>query len=199
VSQLKQATRGFRQHAFIDLFHSQLRVMREETESLGQYLVLRDHTHSHFCTGSQVTERPTLRELVTAVVPTRSLVTVRDPVDSYASLKAMKWLHFSPGTFDEYCNRYLAFISRYAEVPIVRYEDLVARPGETMEVVAELMGLPFDDGFMSLQSVFKLTGDSGRRDGPIALRERRVEAIELRKSAFEFESYRELVGLLGYD
>jgi hypothetical protein len=199
VSQLRQATRGFRPEALVDLFSSQLRVIYNEADSDGQYLVIRDHTHSHFCTASEIADRPTVRELVAAVAPVRSIVTVRHPVDSYVSLKAMKWIHFHPGTFEEYCQRYIEFLSRYAETPVVRYEDLVDRPAETMTVVADLLALPFDESFMSLQSVFRLTGDSGRRDGPIGPRERRAEAVELHRDSGGIESYRALLGMLGYD
>lgn len=70
-------------------------------------------------------------------------------------------------TLDEYCRRYLAFLDVYVDVPIVKYEDLVHDPKNTMSKVCEYLDLPYSCDFEQLHAIFNLTGDSGRRGSVI--------------------------------
>jgi hypothetical protein len=198
ISLVRQATRDVDESLIVELFRTQLKCLHENALSLGQYLVIRDHAHSHFCTGTHVPDRQTLLELIEHAFPVRSVVTVRDPIDSYASLVEQKWLHFSPKTFDEYCRRYLAFLDRYAALPMIRYEDFVASPEHVMKHISDLLGLPFSPDFIDLFMAFRMTGDSGRVAAAIGHRMRRPLAAELADQPAQSPSYRALALRLGY-
>lgn len=188
-----QGTRPATQADIIESFLVLLKSTLEKTRLSGGYLVLRDHSHSHFCVGSFVRERPTLRELVGRIAPTLSLVTVRNPIDSYTSLVRNRWVHFKPETFEEYCSRYLAFLDAHRGLPVVSYEDLVRDPSVTMKVVCQILKLPFEETFGQLHAVFALTGDSGRRSKHIGHRPARDERRGYEIEAVESPSYKVLV------
>lgn len=199
VALMRQSTRGASDKLVEKLFHTQMRVMHAEATALGQRLVLRDHAHSHFCVGPAVPERPSFRELMPADMPLLSVVTVRHPLDSFASLSELGWIHFEPGNIDEYCKRYLAFLQRHDGIAIVRYEDLTAEPESTMRDVCRRLDLSFNDDFQSLFSVFRLTGDSGRSGDTLEPRARRPSAQALANAAKDSVHYAELISKLQYN
>lgn len=197
--QLRQSTRGTSESLLVRLFAGNLRLIHAETSSLGQRLVLRDHAHSHFCVGPEVPPRPTLREMLPAELPALSVVTVRHPYDSLASLINNGWVHFQPGTLDEYCRRYLAFLDRHADLPVLQYEAFVERPVETMRTICTILRLPFAEGFVEVFDVFKLTGDSGRAGQHIEPRPRRPLPAALRDEVAHSPACAALCRRLDYD
>jgi len=108
ISLTKQGLLKLDNEVLIRLFLQNLDIIHAETVAKGYRLLLRDHTHGHFLTGPEIRKRPTMLFLVRSCFKTKSLVTVRDPVDSFLSLEAHGWFHFEPKTFDEYCRRYNA-------------------------------------------------------------------------------------------
>jgi hypothetical protein len=196
---LRQSTRGTSEALIAELFHGELAVVHLEATRRGQRLVVRDHAHSHFCRGPAIPDRPTLRELVRAVAPVRSLVTVRHPVDSFASLVTNAWVQFQPQDIDTYCQRYMAFLDAHGDVDVVRFEDFATAPEPTMKRICEVLDLPYFDDFQSLFSVFRLSGDSGRSSDLIALPRRRAEATQLLAEADKSQAYHLLSSRLGYD
>jgi hypothetical protein len=199
VTLMRQSTRGTSAELSVAMFLRGLAAIHAEATLMGQRLVLRDHAHSHFCVGTAIPDRPSLREIVASALPVLSVVTVRHPVDSFLSLTANRWLHFQPATFDEYCGRYLAFLRAYEGVPRVRYEDFVAQPRETMRALCALLRLPYLDQFVELFTAFRMTGDSGRGGNVIESKPRRAleesQAREWRASS----RFRELAAELRYD
>lgn len=198
VTLMRQSTRGVNEQLLVELFHGQMRVVHSEASRLGQRLVLRDHAHSHFCNGPAVPGRLNFRALLPDGFPVLSVLTVRHPLDSFASLVDRKWLQFEPGTIDEYSHRYLEFLRQYEGVPQVRYEDFVADPVVIMRGICSLLELPFSPDFGDLFDVFHLTGDSGRRSAVISARPSRPVAAQLQDEALESGAYMQLVGRLGY-
>jgi hypothetical protein len=195
---VRQSTRGADHGLLIDLFQRNLQAVYDTTRRIGQRLILRDHAHSHFCTGRAVAQRPTLRSIVSDRFPVLSALTVRDPLESYTSLAANQWLHFSPATFEEYCQRYIAFLQAYKGVPIIRYEEFTRAPNTTMGLMCEHLQIPFSEQFGDLFGVFTLTGDSGRTGEVIAPRQRREMDNSLASQSSASPSYRLLRDLLGY-
>ena len=195
---LKHGTRPVSRDLLVELFRAELGVAYREAGIQGNYLVIRDHSHSHFCTGDRIPERPSVRELVEKVAPALSLVTVRDPLDSFAALQVNKWVGFQPSTFEEYCVRYLAFLDRHRGIPVMRYEDFVREPQKEMARACDALQLPYFDGFASLYSVFPLSGGSGRKFAEIRETPSRPERRELLPAAAASPHYRELAGRLGY-
>lgn len=199
VRQLRQSTRGTNEALLIELFQQEMRLVHAHASESGLRLVVRDHAHSHFCLGSDIPERPTLRELLPSGLPVLPLLIVRHPLDSFASLVDNKWLHFSPSTYDEYCRRYLAFLDRYTDVPHVRFEDFVSEPDVTMTRVCDILLLPYNESFQMLFAAFKITGDSGRSAQQIGPRSRRGTASRFIDDSRRSPHHAQLADRLGYD
>lgn len=198
VTLLRQSTRGASPALITELFRGQVQVLQRDAVRRGLRLVLRDHAHSHFCHGKRVAERPNLRQLLPTDVPLLSLVTVRHPLDSFASLAGNGWLHFEPRTLDQYCRRYLQFLDSYAGVPVLRYEDFVAAPQPTMQRLCTILDLAYDARFVGLFGGFRVSGDSGRSGQTIAVRPSQPAAVALQPEAARSEAFQALSHRLGY-
>lgn len=198
IGLVRRSTRGGEDALMAEMFRAALRVLYEDTVAKGQRLVLRDHAHSHFCTGARVPERPGLRALLPNNLPSLAIVTVRHPLDSYASLLTNGWLHFSPPTLDEYARRYLAFLDLYRDTPRVRYEDFVDAPQDGLAHVCEVLDLPMQTDFADLFGLFEISGDSGRRSEVIELAPRRTAAVTWLEDARDSAAFNELCCSLGY-
>lgn len=195
---LRASTRGTNDALIAKVFQAALQVIHAHATEGGLHLVLRDHAHSHYCRGTAVPQRPGLRAMVAQVAPVRSLVTVRDPLDSFTSLRRNGWIHFLPADFETYCRRYIQFLDDHADVPIVRYEDLAADPPGGMRRICQALELQYVDEFAALFSAFRISGDSGRSGDEIALRPRRAEATALLSQVRKSATYRLLASRLGY-
>jgi hypothetical protein len=198
VTLLRQSSRGVDPAQIAQLFQVQMRWLHDDAGRRGWRLVLRDHAHSHFCHGSEVAERPNLRQLMPADLPLRSMVTVRHPLDSFASLVDNDWVHFEPGNIDTYCRRYLMFLDSHAGVPVLRYEDFVADPQSAMQRVCETLDLRYEPGFADRMRGQRISGDSGRSGAVIAARPRSARAEALRDPARASGAFMQLVERLGY-
>lgn len=180
------------------VFLAALAEMRDAVAAAGGRLCLRDHAHSQFCVADAPESRPSLRELLSRLGPVRSVVTVRHPVDSYLSLQANSWIHFTPDTIEEYARRYLAFLAAHAGVEILRYEDFVADPEAALQRLCTVLDLPYVAGAADLASVIRVTGESGRSSDRIAPRPRRPVPDALRRQIAESEALVALCARLGY-
>lgn len=183
----------------VRMFSSSINVLYEHLVSNGQRLVLRDHTHSHYCTGVLSDSRPTLIEMVRNISRVCSVLTVRHPVDSFLALDKNGWRHFEPFSLEEYSVRYMRFLEANRGAPIFMYEDFVESPDRVMREICEALCLPYNPDWKSLISTVKLTGDSGRSGNRIAPRPRREISDALLEQAVESQSYNSLCKNLGYD
>lgn len=181
------------------IFLRGLEAIYEDSLRLGLRLVLRDHPHSKYCVGPAQEHGPNLHAIVSGCLPTRSVVTVRHPVDSFLSLKQRGWIDFTPDDFDEYCKRYLQFLSDHADLPLFKYEALVATPSDVMASICEALTLPFDHQFESNFLVHKISGDSGRTGSVITSRARRAVSESMAAEAEASGSYGELCRALDYE
>lgn len=182
----------------IDAFQAALNSMNRNMAAQGSYLLIRDHAHSQFCTMQVADDRPTVHAVLSQVAPVLSAVTVRHPLESYMSLQKNKWVHFTPGTFEQYCVRYLAFLDAYKGIEIVKYEDFVADPQATAAKLCALLKLPFNPEFEGHMSLIHLSGDSGRSGAKIAPRDRRPVSAFLRAEANLSSTYSALCNRLAY-
>ncbi len=199
VTLIRQSTCGGGKELVLEMFLNNIDIIYKSTLGVGKRLILRDHAHSHYCVGTNIPERPNLRQILLRRIPVRSIVTVRDPLDSYMSLRNNKWMDFTPPTFDEYCRRYLVFIDSYSDIPIVKYEDLVVSPHGVMKNICNLLDIPFSDQFIELFDAIKLTGDSGRSSGAIKMRSRRPMDENMKQEISESPHYERLRAILKYD
>jgi hypothetical protein len=183
----------------VEMFVASVKALHGRMRQIGRHLILRDHAHSHYCTEVDWSARPGLANMLVGVVPLRSIVSVRHPIDSFIALERNNWCHFSPFTLEEYSRRYLAFLSAYEHVPIVRYERFVSDPDETMREICMHLALSYNPDWKALISIMKMSGDSGRRGDKIAPRSRRDYTEDLVQEAQASVSYLDLCQRLGYD
>lgn len=187
------------EQVLIDIFRAGLDVLARDARHRGISLILRDHSHSHFCVGDEIPERPTLREILAESYETRALVTVRHPLDSFLSAQTIGWLNFKPGTIEEYARRYIAFLDRYADATILRYEDFVTDPDAEMQRICTLLDITFNSDFQHIFPAVSLSGDSGRKGTSIAVRPRRSVPRTVTDNLAHSPTYATLCARLGYD
>jgi hypothetical protein len=174
------------------LFKSGIDEVYQHVTRYGGTLVLREHTHSDYNTNEPIPEKSTLIALLEDKYEVKSILTVRNPIDSYTSLIKNNWLHFEPKSFDEYCRRLLYLTEQFQEDRIFKYESFIKDPQQEMKAITKALDLPFDNTFEDVFSLFKVTGDSGRTSDVISPRERAVPDSVLRESELS-EYYKELI------
>lgn len=180
------------------LFFDNIRSTYEHTLKLGGSLVLRDHTHSDFHTGLEPSQKSALLSILSDYFDIKSLITMRDPIDSFLSLDKAGWSHFSPYTFDEYCSRIISMLTKFDGVEVIKYEDFVDRPCEIMKQVCASLTLDYDESFQYIFDLSKVTGDSGRSSSIISMRSRRDIPAVLANELASSKSYRALKLRFGY-
>ncbi|RED16170.1 sulfotransferase family protein [Parasphingopyxis lamellibrachiae] len=181
------------------VFLAGLEVFRKQLRMAGQTLILRDHTHSHFCTENDIGSRPVMKNLLRGKFEVRSVITVRHPLDSFLSIMRQNWIHFEPKTLEEYARRYHAFLDAYAESPVFRYEDFVARPSEILAKIASFYEISIASNWQEIMQGVVLSGDSGRRGDVIQGRPRQEIPDSLKSQECESPSYSTLCERLDYD
>ena len=182
-----------------ELFLAGLQALFEDCMDRGLHLILRDHAHSHYCLGKDVRPERGLRSLVKSRYPTRSVVTVRHPLDSYLSLERNNWLHFEPRSPEEYARRYHRFLDDHDDLPRFRYEEVITHSDAQVAWLCEALDLPFNPSFQLLFGEVQFSGDSGRSSRVIGNRERRPIPEDTRGALAGSESFLALCQRLGYD
>lgn len=199
ISSLRYDPRGLPDKTAERMFLAALEALHQTTSEEGRHLVLRGHPHSQYCVRSDPEARPSLQAIVSRVMPSLAILTVRHPLDSFLSLDVNGWHHFEPFTLDEYARRYLLFLNNHAALPRYRYEDFVSDPETTLSQMAKNLQLPMSPAFETTMSLFVLSGQSGRTGLRIAARPRRNIPQTVADSIGKSAHYTELCALLEYD
>lgn len=194
------------QQSFSDLNANLIdEVFLNEIETIGSIigkeeknLVLRDHSHSAYFVGNKIRGNKILHNILQLRFNTKSIVTVRDPIDSFLSLKHNNWIQFTPQTFDEYCFRYINFLKDHNQLNIFRYEDFIAAPEKTLQSICDILHLTYSTEFINLFPKFKFSGDSGRSGNIIKPRPRREYDENFKKEVDNSKYYKNLIETLGY-
>lgn len=195
---LRTSLRPVPEATLVKVFVASLEALRADLESRGQYAVIRDHSHSQFCTQQDPDGRPTLHEMVAAAMPYRSVVTVRHPLDSFLSLSKLGWQHFSPSTLDEYCHRYHKFLDRHEGIRIFQYEAITQAPEQELSELMDCLELPFNPLTLDVFSVIAISGDSGRKGNQIGPRSRREVPGNIQSEISDSSGFHTLCERLGY-
>lgn len=191
IQLLENSNRSVSMNDKLTLFLASFDTLYTSSLRKGLRLLIRDHTHSHFCVGNQLPERPTLGDIFAGRFPTLSAVTIRHPLDSWLSLKNNDWIEFNPATPEEYAKRYLAFLEKYAGTPLFKYENFVESPDETLAELCRELDFPYPPDYRELFGAHRFSGDSGRRGSVISPRQRRSlddNALETAKASKSFVS-----------
>jgi len=179
------------------IFKNNVAEINNYIESIGGRLVVRYHTHTDYNTSKNLPDENHFDKLFSQTCNVLSVLTIRNPLDAYTSLKKNGWVHFKPQTFEEYCRRYLLHLSHFKKENIYRYEDFVEDPKDLIEQAARKLELSFDESFLDIFAQFNLTGDSGRKSDFISARESRVDE-DLLREASQSESYKKICELGWY-
>lgn len=163
----------------------------------GGSLIIRDHTHSDFCHLIAAKESRLVAICEPLFSDTRPIITIRHPASSYASLERNGWAHFEPEDFTTYCDRYHQFLDAVAEATLIKYEDFVEDPEETLQRVCRHWGLDYSDLALEVFSIFEFSGDSGRKGAEISIRAPTARDMELRQTTTA-ATYSRLLDRLGY-
>lgn len=186
------------QNAIVEIFLSSVQQLETELRKKHANLVLREHSHSMFCTDVEPSSRPSVFEMLQKRFKVIGVVTVRHPLDSFLSLIENGWSHFSPFTLDEYCRRYLVFLDRFVGLPFFKYETFLADPPRVLRLICDALDLLFDPSALENFKTIKLSGDSGRTSDTISERPRRVVLWDVSLEAQKSPHYHQLCERLGY-
>jgi hypothetical protein len=185
-------------NALVNIFVNSIAGFHAELQNAGKNLVIREHTHSHFCTEVDPFSRPSVRNMLSQRFTVNSIITVRHPLDSYLSLDANKWINFHPFNLDEYCRRYLLFLDDSKNFPILKYEDFLNAPQLLLAKICTTLKLKYSDDALTNFRNVKISGDSGRSSAVIAPRPRREIPSLTQNEAFKSLNYRLLCDRLKY-
>jgi len=199
IQLLRNASRNTPKNLLTDVFLNGVRTIHEKCIASGLRLVLRDHSHSHYCFKNHRNGRNTLLAILSGAFSTRSILWVRHPIDSYLSLTKNNWLHFPNPCIDEYAVRYKKFLNDHSNCKIFKYEDLVTRPEQTMQEICYELDLPYYQDFLQLFSFFLLSGDSGRTSDKITFRPRLKASDEVSSEIRHSSDLRSLCDNLQYE
>ncbi|WP_290653984.1 hypothetical protein [Idiomarina sp.] len=161
----------------------------------GGYLVIRAHTHADYCTNNPIPEVDTLTRLLEPHFHIKHLVTVRNPIDSFMSLRDNGWVHFKPDSFDEYCGRLLKFLEPFDKEQIIKYESFVEHPERELKNITELLGMTQFSDDLEYIDIFQVSGDSGRSGIEISKRSRKPVPDELYQQIVSSKNFKSLSDL----
>lgn len=195
---LKHNIKNVGDETLIKMFQESLFVLNEFCISEGLRLVIRDHTHSHYCVGEGVNKRVSMRNILSEKFTLSSAITVRDPVQAYLSLIKVNWIHFSPGNFNEYCLRLNTFINDNLDLDIIKYEEFSKDPDCYMKLICEQIQVDYDPDFHKYISAIKLTGDSGRSSDEIKERSPKAIPSDIKEEIMSSMEYEKICQKLSY-
>lgn len=184
----------------IEMFRASLSVLHEGMEKEGRHVIVRDHSHSHFCTSVVPETRPKITEMLPVDADFRNILTVRHPLDSFLGLKRNGWARPPIQNISEYAERYMMFLDAHPEVPIFYYEAFVASPDQSCQRMCDALHLEYNPLWRDILPITKLSGDSGRSGTRIRPRPRRpVSRILMDTLQAGCPPYETLCERLGYD
>jgi hypothetical protein len=180
------------------IFKADIGVISRHARQTGKYLIVREHSHSDYLVGDSFSDGSVIKSILQDDHQLMCILTVRHPVDSYLSVVATGWTHFKPASFDEYCRRYLIFIDQNADVPLYKYEDFVEDPASQLRNMCQSLALPFNEDFIEIFDLNRLSGDSGRASNTIEKRKRRKFDKKFENEINESSNYLALCERLDY-
>jgi hypothetical protein len=145
------------------VFRERVKMAYDFSKLNHKVLVLRDHTHTDYLT-ERVPEGFSRKSLINTLkfdFDIRPLITVRNPVDTFLSLKKNEWAG-GVKDFDEYCERLGLMLDAYKDYPIYKYEDFCSAPDSTLKEMCDYLSIVFDAAYIDKFYTIRLTGDSGR-------------------------------------
>lgn len=181
-----------------ELFIHNIRQTEQHIRYYGGHLVIRAHSHTDFCMHDDFQQVDTVTRILSPFFDIEKLVTVRNPIDSFLSLRQNWWVHFKPNSFDEYCRRLLVFLNGFHPTCIHKYEDFVKAPKEELKKMTQSLKLEFTGDAIHYMDIFKVSGDSGRSSSEISPRPRKKIDDSYSAEINSSENFKILCGKYGY-
>lgn len=175
-----------------DLFISNIKIAHEHVKRNGGSLLLRDHTHSDFHTELEPKNTPAIINVLAENFNIQSVITFRNPIDSYLSLQANGWVHFTPPSFEEYCARILKMLNIYNSCPVFHYESFVFSPEKILMEICNALSISYNESWSLYFDIAQVSGDSGRSGSTIVERPRREMEESFKKEMLQSKSYEEI-------
>lgn len=148
----------------LDFLAGQITTIAARAKEAGKILFIRDHSHSDFMQHLAQPE-PLMPQLKGRIEGEQThIVTVRHPAASYTSLVNNKW-NSAVVDYEDYCQRYRAFLDCYTGAAVYRYERLASKPVETFTNLLSSLKLSPDVRALNDYRSQTLSGDSGRGAG----------------------------------
>ncbi|MGB2220342.1 MAG: hypothetical protein ACPH4G_08790 [Henriciella sp.] len=186
------------------IFLRRLLSVHDLAQQLNLNVVLRDHTHTDYLrpnSTDKLRNRSSLLSIIKDHFQIKSVLTVRDPIDSYTSALEGKMLTFDM-SFEDYCERFLMMYETYeqAGAEIFRYEDFCRTPDKILREICAALDLSYSDQYADKFHEVRMTGDSGR-----ARRIKKIRPLKRRKMTDAFldevaasNAYKKIRQLLDY-
>ncbi|MAI63943.1 MAG: hypothetical protein CL600_03525 [Alteromonas sp.] len=181
------------------IFESSIEIVNEHVESFGGSLVIRAHSHSDYCSSKSLISRNTVSRILEDKFLVKDMATVRNPIDSYLSLKKRGWVHFYPANFNEYCRRMGVFLEQFPKENILHYEEFTLDPTSLLKKIEDVFLIDTSDLAFETFSIFKVSGDSGRKGDFISTRTREVLDVDYRKEIESSREFQKLCDIYGFE
>jgi len=147
-----------------NIFKERLSKVVEKCRQHSKELIIRDHSHTDYLANG-VSSYNCLLDTVAEDYDVKSVITIRNPIDSYLSLmdnvNHIGW-QTDVKDFDHYCSRFLAFLDRYQFADLFLYEDFVQNPDQVLEEICKCLIISYNPAYKAIFPKIRMTGDSGR-------------------------------------
>lgn len=143
------------------IFFERISWIVKRCKEYNKFLLFRDHSHSDFLFKGSV-DVPSLYTFLSELFDIKSIVTLRNPIDSYLALRDNQRFPTDVKNFDHYCQRVLDFLNTYKFAQVFLYEDFVENPKQILEKMCVLYGIEYDNSYKDKFYNITLTGNSGR-------------------------------------
>jgi hypothetical protein len=176
-------------------FRQRIKFVADHCQQNGDSLILRDHAATDYIPRT-MSEIVSLLDSVQPDYRVLTVVTVRNPIDVYASLINRSWTRDM--SFSKFCKRYVLFLQRYEGFPTYKYEDFVQQPELMLQSICADFEIEFSidykDNFMN----WRMSGDSGRKSSTIKARPPRDQVASINVEAKNSSAFGEISERLGY-
>lgn len=186
------------EHLLGEIFKSRIDQTYNIAAQRDMNLLIRDHTHSDYLmTKSQDKIRhKSVLKLLSYFYQIKSVVTLRNPIDSYLSLLKNGWAGSVSG-FDDYCFRFQTMLDDYRGARFYLYEDFCESPDSVLQDMCSHLNIKFSEDYKSKFYLKQLTGDSGRGKTiteikPLSRREYTAEFMAEVKSSKYFSNIKKV-------
>ncbi len=192
---------GYDKTILDEIFLSRISLSEKLCIRESKELVLRDHSHFDFLSKEIPTSESTsVRNILRKNYKLRSIITTRNPIDSFISMNRHGWNHGNLD-FDAYCGRILIFLYAYRNIDVIRYEDFCKEPHAVLQRICLILNIDFNERFLSEFHTKIVTGDSGRGNALTSIEQLppRSRSNEMQKAICESANYREVCRKLNYN